>query len=157
MNLYYIIFIIIITIYIYCYFIFPNSILILQTDITDFNFNNLYLRQPIVLNDILQETNKLIDLWFNYNFIYSNITYTNNWTQNKYKYLFINANEDTEIIIYKASCVNEIPKETDNIIAIKLKKNQSVILPFYWKYYIKNNVELYGIHDIITFFLSLFV
>ena len=79
----------------------------------------------------------------------------NQWIYNKYKYLFINANIDTEIIIYKASISSKIPTENDSIIAIKLKKDQSLILPYRWKYFHNNDINIWGIHDLITFFVSL--
>jgi hypothetical protein len=155
-SIYYIL-IIFIIIYICCYFIFPPTIQILQTNITDFNFNLLYLRQPIVIPDYLEDTEKLINSWFNYNIInYDNDDNNNDdWKFNKNKYLFINAIEDTEIIIYKASIYSIIPDENDRIIAIKLEKKQSLILPYKWKYYIKrNNVNIWKIDDIITYFLK---
>jgi hypothetical protein len=154
--------IIIIIIYIYCYYIFPSSISILQSNINNFDLITLQQRQPIVINDCLKEKEKLIQLWFKYNLIYpiDDINYLNNWIHNSYKYLFINPNIDKEIIIYKASNNNEPPTEEEQIIAIKLKKNQSLIIPFKWKYFIdETNIELidiYGIHDYITSFLSLF-
>jgi len=147
------IFIIIIIIYICCYFIFPPDILILQTNISDFNFSSLITRQPIVISDYLQEPEKLVQLWFNTNFKTS-LNPTNDWVQNKNKYLFINASKDTEIIIYKATIFSYIPNEDDKIIAIKLKKSQSLILPYRWNYYLNpDDVSIWGINDVITSFL----
>lgn len=147
------IFIIIIIIYICCYFIFPTDILILQSNISDFNFSSLITRQPIVLGDYLQEPEKLVQLWFNTNFKTS-LNPTNDWVQNKNKYLFINASKDTEIIIYKATIFSYIPNEKDKIIAIKLKKSQSLILPYRWNYYLNpDDVSIWGINDVITSFL----
>jgi hypothetical protein len=152
--------IIIIIIYIYCYFIFPSNIQILQTNIDDFNFSLLYLRQPIVIPDYLEEKEKLINSWFNYNSISynNNNNNNNNWNHNHNKYLFISAVEDTEVIIYKASVYSKDPEEDDRIIAIKLEKNQSLIIPFKWKYHIKRDeVELWEINDLITSFLHFFL
>lgn len=151
--------IIIIIIYIICYFIFPPSIQILQTTITDFTFATLYTRQPIVISDYLQEKEELINSWFKYNYIKNLNQEKNNyndWIYNKYKYLFINANNDTEIIIYKASISSKSPTENNQIIAVKLQKNQSLIIPYRWKFFINDNndIELWGIHDLITFFVS---
>jgi len=153
-----IIIIIIILIYIYCYFI-PPFIQILQTTIKDFNFPILYTRQPIVIEDCIQEKDELIYSWFNYNFIKfidNNDNEEPQWNHNNYKYLFINATIDTEVIIYKASIYSKIPDENDRIIAIKLKKDQSLILPYKWKYFINNkkDIRLWGINDLITFFVS---
>jgi len=151
----FIIIIIIILIYISCYFIFPPSVQILQTTITDFNFPVLYTRQPIVIYDYLQEKEELINSWFKFNYKKNLEIQENQWIYNKYKYLFISANIDTEIIIYKASISSKIPTENDSIIAIKLKKDQSLILPYRWKYYHNNDINIWGIHDLITFFVSL--
>ena len=142
---------IIIIIYVYCYYIFPTEISILQTDLSNFNFNLLSSRQPIVISDFIQNPLEVINSWFNYNIINSNNENENNdWIHNNYKYLFINAYDDTEVIIYKAEITKINPKAEDNIIIIKLQKNQSLILPFKWKYY-SNNINKWGIDDLITF------
>ena len=144
----------IIIIYAICYYIFPKDISILQTDITNFNFNLLSARQPIVITDYIQNPSEIINSWFNYNIINSNLNNNNNndnnynndnnlnnnnnnndWIHNNYKYLFINANEDTEVIVYNAQITKINPNPEDKIIIIKLQKNQSLILPFKWKYY----------------------
>jgi len=142
---------IIIIIYVYCYYIFPTEISILQTDLSNFNFNLLSSRQPIVISDFIQNPLEVINSWFNYNIINSNNENENNdWIHNNYKYLFINAYKDTEVIIYKAEITKINPKAEDNIIIIKLQKNQSLILPFKWKYY-STNINKWGIDDLITF------
>jgi hypothetical protein len=153
MKLLIIILSIIIIIYAYCYYIFPNEISILQTDLSNFNFNLLTSRQPIVISDFIQEPSDVIKSWFNYNIINSNLNddnKNNDWIHNNYKYLFINAYDDTEVIIYKAEITKINPKPEDNIIIIKLLKNQSLILPFKWKYY-ATNINKIGIDDLITF------
>ena len=154
MKLLIIILLIIVLIYAYCYYIFPKEVSILQTDLTNFNFNLLSARQPIVISDFIQDPSEVIKSWFNYNIINPDNGNDNNnnddWKHNNYKYLFINANEDTEVIIYKAEITKINPKPEDNIIIIKLQKNQSLILPFKWKYY-SNNINKWGIDDLITF------
>jgi hypothetical protein len=47
--------------------------------------------------------------------------------------------------------VKENPPEDSKIIIIKLEKNQSLILPFKWKYY-GNKIDKWKIDDLITFF-----
>ncbi len=151
---------IILLIYIICYFIFPSYVLILETTITDFNFSQLNARQPIIITDYIKETELLIQSWFKYNIIsYLNSIETEEeqWEYNKHKFLFIKALEDTEVIIFKASIYKTPPHEDEQIIAIKLKANQSLILPYRWKYFIKTKkeVEIWGINDYITFFVGL--
>ena len=55
MKLLIIILLIIVLIYAYCYYIFPKEISILQTDLTNFNFNLLSTRQQIVISDFIQD------------------------------------------------------------------------------------------------------
>uniref|UniRef100_A0A6C0LKN4 Uncharacterized protein n=1 Tax=viral metagenome TaxID=1070528 RepID=A0A6C0LKN4_9ZZZZ len=149
------IFIVICCIIIYgmCYYIFPKEISILQTEIDTFNLTSLALRQPIVISDLLQDPNEIIESWFKFNFKYQDYDISNDWMQNRHKYLFINALEDTEIIIYKAEIKKTNPNPDDKIIAIKLKKYQSLILPFKWKYY-GINFNKWAIDDLITFSLG---
>ena len=156
-----IIFIIIICIFLYnlCYYFFPSDISILQTTIEHFNFDLLSSRQPIVISDYLKNPQEIINSWFKYNIINDDNDNDNDydndgdWKQNNSKYLFMNAIEDTEIIIYKAERTKENPPEDGKIIIIKLEKNQSIILPFKWKYY-GNKIEKWKIDDCITFFVG---
>ena len=159
MKLIYIIFILII-LYTLCYYVFPNEISILQTNIENFNFSLLSKRQPLVISNYLYEPITVIESWFKYNFIKKIIENENenkDWKHNNYKYLFINANDNIEVTIYKAQIQKQNPKSDDKIIIIKLEKNQSLILPFKWKYYIdNNNYNLWGIDDLITSFFGKF-
>jgi len=142
----------IIILYTICYYIFPSELSILQTNIDNFNFSLLSKRQPIVISDYIHEPEKVIDSWFKYNFInkIDDNNDNNDWKHNNYKYLFINANKDVEVIIYKAQITKVNPTSNDKIIIIKLEKNQSLIIPFKWKYYISNDCELWGVDDLIT-------
>jgi len=155
--------VIILIIYICCYFIFPSYVLILETTISDFNFSQLNARQPLIITDYIKDTETLIQSWFNYNIITpviinENLEEEEKWEYNKNKFLFIKAKEETEVIIYKASFYKNPPKEDDPIIAIKLKSNQCLIIPYRWRYFIKikKEVEIWGIDDYITFFVGLF-
>jgi hypothetical protein len=148
--------IIILIIYSICYYIFPTDISIYQADIEKFDISLLSSRQPIVIVDYLQNPEDIIKCWFKYNIInFNNDINNNDWKHNNHKYLFINAIKDTEIIIYKAQITKINPTPNDKIIIIKLKENQSLILPFKWKYY-GNNVNIWDIDDIITFSLGPF-
>lgn len=132
-----------------CYYIHPNSIVILQSNLNDFDLNNLYEKQPIVIEDKIIDTNLLLESWFKQNIKEKNNIIINEWNENKYKYLFFNnnSNEDIEIFINNN-------KNNEDILAIKLYQNQSLIIPFKWNYYISNDIELIGIHDYITYFLA---
>jgi hypothetical protein len=140
--------------YTLCYYIFPSDISILQTTIDFFTFDLLTSRQPIVISDYLQNPEEIINSWFKYNIInHTDNEDDDDWKQNNNKYLFINAIENTEVIIYKAQRTKENPPEDGKIIIIKLEKNQSLILPFKWKYY-GNKIDKWEIDDFITFFVG---
>ena len=160
MNVYYciLLFIILLAGYIYCYYIFPKSITILQTTLNDFDFNLLLQRQPLVIGDKIININEIINLWFSPNIIENNnlnINDNNKWIINNYKYLFIYSTNDTELLLYQAgqSFINNEPNTKEPLVAIKLRTNQSIILPFKWYYNIKNkdNIKTIGIHDYITY------
>lgn len=160
MNIYLIVLLVLFILYIYCYFVFSSVITILQTNVNDFKFDLLYQKQPIVINDKIKNINNILDIWFKQNIIDNNINIDNNsWITNKYKYLYIYTLYDTEILLSKPNINNKIPDEKEKIINIKLKEFQSLIIPFKWKYFIdnKNNINLYGIHDYITYFLAFFL
>jgi len=160
MNSYLIIFIIIILIYISFYFIYPKSITILQTTLNDFDFNLLLQKQPLVIGDKIKNIDDIIKLWFTPNIIesYNLVDINNKWNKNNFKYLFIYSINDTEILLYQAGqqFINNIPNEKEPILAIKLKKYQSLIIPFKWHFQVQKNtdIEIIGIHDYITKLVS---
>lgn len=162
MNIYLIIIVLMIFLYIYCYFIYPNYISILQTSLKEFEFNLLFKKQPLVIQDKLKDVLSILQAWFSPNIINDTIFDKNKlWNINKYKYLYCYALEDTEILLYspKNKVINDTPNNDEPIIEIKLKKSQSLIIPYHWYYNIKNidSIKLYGIHDYITYLINIFI
>lgn len=150
---FYLIVLILVCIYAYCYYIKPSQFVILQTTLNNFSFDLLFEKQPIVISDKIADINQIISTWFDGNFIKDiNINIINDdWIINKNKYLYIQSNDDNmEIIISR----------NESNVGVKLKNKQSVILPFMCKYYIdknnKNNINIKGIDDYITYFLAFF-
>tara|TARA_B100000795_G_scaffold269298_1_gene258253 strand:+ start:2623 stop:3096 length:474 start_codon:yes stop_codon:yes gene_type:complete len=149
---------IILLIYTSLYFIFTDEFSIYQTDIDHFNFDLLYSKQPIVINNLNLELKNVLYKWFSYNIIKNNIILFDDWGRNKYKYLLISSKDSVEVTLCnpKTSTTNGIPNESNDISTIKLN-NKSLIIPFKWYYHISsNNVEIYGIHDYITYMLEFF-
>lgn len=151
----------IILFYIYCYFVFPDDVKILQSSLNDFEYNMLLRRQPLVIEDNVKDIISLIKTWFKGNII-QDAFFDNNiiWNINNYKYLLIYSLEDTEILLYQAgnNVVDDVPDEREPVISITLKKFQSTIVPYRWFYNLsnKNDVKLYGVHDYVTFLISFF-
>jgi len=146
--------ILLIVIYSSLYFIFNEEITIQQIEKKNLSLNILINKQPIIIEDKLNK--KDINNLFNYNIIeYPKIDKI--WNRNNYKYLIITSINDTSIFISNPKKIKfESPNEKDIVIDIQLKKNQSLILSFKWYYSLINNddIEIYGIHDYITYGLN---
>jgi hypothetical protein len=144
-------------IYIYCYFLYPTNVSILQSTLQEFEFSLLLKRQPLVIEDSIKDILVVLKSWFSPNII-DDIQYDSKrvWNVNSHKYLYIYALQDTEVLLYAPghSVVNDIPDNSEPVIAIKLKTAQSVIVPYRWYYNTKNDIKLYGIHDYITYMMD---
>lgn len=153
---------IILILYACCYYIQPSSIVILQTTLSEFNFNLLLQKQPLVIGDKIIKINDLIKSWFSPNIISVhdfNIKNINNWILNKNKYLLLHSNENTEVLLLQGGkkLINNEPSEKETILAIKLYENQSLIVPFRWYYYCNTtNIKCFEINDYISIFLKVF-
>lgn len=147
-------FIVLLIIYSLCYFIFNNEIELLQIEKNNLTMDLLIQKNPIIIqNNIDLDFIKSI---FKNNII--NIIKPNElWNRNNSKYVIIIPITDTNIFISKPKKIKyEIPNKDEIIIDVKLKKNNSILLPFKW-YYSLNNVEdvmTISIHDYITYLLK---
>lgn len=146
----------IIVLYIYGYFIYPNNISILQTSLSEFNFDILLKRQPLVIDDHIKNIIPVLDAWFFYNII-QDTKYDPKriWNLNEHKYLVLYSIQDDEIMLYQAGnkVVDDLPDNREPVLSILLKKHQCLIIPYRWYYNIKNinSFKLYGIHDYVTY------
>lgn len=157
MNKILILIIIIIILYSICYFIFPEEISILQMKKNNINIDTLLSKQPIVIEDNI-DTNYIQKI-FKYNII-NLYNIKELWTRSQFKYTLIYAKIDISIFISNPKCFStKIPDENDTVIEIKLKKYNSLILPYKWYYSLneenKDTVIIQGIHDYITYILSI--
>lgn len=142
--------------YSYCYFIFPDDVSILQTNLSDFDFNMLQRRQPLVVQDYVADVDNLImQAWFSPNIVDKDLQKDESlvWNINNHKYCYVYALEDTELILCPPASLSDDGEPM--CLAIKMKKSQSVIIPFKWQYGNIKNVKLYGIHDYVTYAYSL--
>ncbi len=159
MNLLIVILAIIIA-YAYCYFIFPKNISILQCNLRDFDFNVLYRRQPLVIEDYVDDILLLLSLWFSGNIIQDHVINTKRlWHLNSHKYMYCYClNDGKEILLYPAGkqVIDDVPDNNEPVLAIELKKSQSIIIPYRWYYHIKNedDFKCYGVHDYMTYVID---
>jgi len=147
-------------IYAYCYFIYPSHISIVQTSLQDFDFNLLLNRQPLVIEDQIKDVLSVISSWFSPNIVQDiQFDKKRTWNINFHKYLYCYATDDTDILLYPPGnkVVNDVPDNREPILAIKLKKNQSLVIPYRWYYNAPTNVKLYAIHDYMTYILAIII
>lgn len=178
-KMYYYIYLLIFIIIIYAalYYIFSDELVIYQVDAEHFDFNLLYKKQPIIIQDSIPDIGVILADWFNYNIIEYDVAIPNiwGWNRNNYKYLLIyadshHAESAVEITIGNALTKQEnnvqnnlqispdiLSEYNQNLTTILLNSNKLLILPFKWYYHINilsGNPRFFGIHDYITYGLS---
>ena len=158
---YIIILIILLIIYIYSYYNYPKKISVLQTNPNNFKTDMLLEKQPIVIENNASPLSDMKPMFFKWNPTQSfNISGSNYWQYNTYKYVAIQLENSGEILLTPPN-TKMLPDEdapdpeSANVLAIQAKKGEILIIPFHWRYLINNklDVECLGIHDYITYFL----
>jgi len=165
-------FIFLIIIYASLYYIFDDELIIYQVESGHFDFNLLYKKQPIIIQDSIKNIDEILVDWFNYNIIEYDILIPNiwSWNRNNFKYLLIYADprEDNsvEVTLGNPRTIHEnnipvsqdrLPEYNQKLTTILLNKNKLLIVPFKWFYHINivsGNPRFFGIHDYITYGLS---
>jgi hypothetical protein len=151
---------ILIVIYIFTYYNYPKKSQIYQTQIEKFKWDILLNKQPVIIDSKTINLEEFTKKWFYLNII-NNFELSNSdiWNDNKYKYLIIQANNNGEILLYPASkkMVNEngnkIPDTEESLVALQISEGQIIILPFHWKFLTTINIKCVGVNDIISYFL----
>jgi len=168
--MYYIyIFIFIIIIYASLYYIFEDELIIYQVEAMHFDFNLLYKKQPIIIQNSINIDDILVD-WFNYNIIDYNVNIPYIWNKNNFKYLLVYVDQhegnNVEITLGNPHTKQEknipisqdiLPEYNQKLTTIVLNSNKILIIPFKWYYnlnIISGTPRFYGIHDYITYGLS---
>lgn len=154
-TLLWIIVIAILYVYISYYYRYPTKISILQSRLNEFDLNLLNEKQPIVIEDRIKDITEIKKAWFKYNLSKNyNIYDTDKWYKNNFKYFLIHPQEDIEVYLYppNKSVINNEPNPNEQIIVIKLKANQLLIVPYKWLNMIdeQHNVHFIGLNDIFT-------
>ena len=152
--------VILLYIYISYYYRYPSKVSIIQSYYDIFNLNLLQEKQPIVLDDTIEDIQKIKKAWFKWNYSkYYQMPdqVSEKWYKNQYKYLIIQPQESIELYLCPAriKLVNQAPPAEETLIIIKLKARQVLILPLHWNYMIQNYQPVYylGVHDLLTPFL----
>lgn len=158
-------FVFLLLLYASLYYIFYDELIIYQVEARHFDFNLLYKKQPIIIQDSITNIDEILVDWFNYNIIEHDVLIPNiwGWNRNHYKYLLIyaDASEENSVEITLGNPLTKqegnVPEYTQTLTTIPLNKNKMLIIPFKWYYHINiisGNPRFFGIHDYITYGLS---
>lgn len=154
-----IVFLAFIALYVSTYYKYPDKLAIHQTGLDTFQFEMLYEKQPLVLDDRVVRLEDLDRLWFS-----SNITSkfrlqsSNTWHVNKFKYLLLHAEQEGDIYLYpagKKKIAGGVPDTNESLLAVHLLPGQVMIIPFRWSYLLMEPMQVgaLGVHDYITYML----
>lgn len=147
---------IIISLYVRFAYKVPAKIMILQSSVNDFKPSLLLEKQPIVVQDRIENIKPIWDNIFKLNIKTEfMITPEMEWIKNKYKFMMLHSKEDCEVLVCPPNCKTNgnVPDVSEQVIAIKLYKHMSLIVPYRWYLSINKEVHACGSHDLITYFL----
>lgn len=157
------VFVFLLLVYASLYYIFYDELIIYQVEATHFDFNLLYNKQPIIIQDSITNIDEIVANWFNYNIIDHDVLIPNiwGWNRNHYKYFVIYAPDTTTIEITLGNPLTKqegnAPEHNQTLTTIQLNNSKMLIIPFKWYYHINiisGNPRFFGIHDYITYGLS---
>lgn len=134
----------------------PPKVMILQSSLADFRSDLLLEKQPIVIQDRVENIQPVWNDWFRYNKKSEfSITPEMEWIKNRYKYMLLHSQEDCEVLLCPPNCkvTNMAPDTTEQVIAVKLYKHMGLILPYRWYFTTSKPVHACGCHDLLTYFL----
>lgn len=136
-----------------------TTITILQTTLGDFQFDMLYEKQPIVIQDEIADLAQVLQAWFPANKQISG-PISAEWAQNRYKYTLVQALTEGDLYLVNSSAVmgpDGLPDpQSQALVGIHLRPGQVVILPFKMRYAPADGfaATTVGIHDWITGYLG---
>lgn len=159
----------IVIIYVSYYYRYPTSTGLIQTSLKNFDWDMLLKRQPIIIDDPVQDIGALNNAWFHGKLQGHNSGNYTEWQSNRYKHLFIYAasedHEVNEVFICGPRAALEtnpttgymqpVNSEETSVIAIQLAPYQVMCVPLHWRVMLDKPESFWtlGYHDYITRFL----
>ena len=125
--------------------------MIIQSDLENFDINNLLSKQPIIIDTKILHCNHVIISWFSILNIIRDVNIIDNQIfKNKYKYLVIHPENDVNIFL------NSPKQKMTDLLEIQLKEKQLLIVPYNWNILIENTkkIKFVGIHDCISYLVN---
>lgn len=136
----------------------PSNVVIMQSSLADFDLNMLLEKQPIVIQDRVENIQPAWDGWFRYN-IKSRfeIMPEIGWIKNRYKRMLLHGLSDGEVLLCPPGCktAGGVPDPSEEVIAIKLYQGMSLLIPYRWHFAVTEKVYANGIHDLVTYLIPL--
>lgn len=152
----YIVLAIIVYVYISYYYRYSDEDNIIHSYERVFQSNVMLEKLPIVLLENDKSIQEIHQTYSPY-MIKKTVNYEpSKWVRNKYKYLYIQPTETSELHLLQPSkklTDEEIPNKEDTLVTLKVKKNQIIILPYHWYYYTETPINVVGVHDYISWIL----
>ena len=127
-------FIFLLLLYASLYYIFYDELILYQVEAMYFDFNLLYKKQPIIIQDSIQNIDDILIDWFSYNIIDRDVFIHNiwGWNRNHYKYFIIYADADDSVEITLGNPLtkqeNNAPDHNQTLTTILLNKNNILII-----------------------------
>ena len=154
---------VVIGVYVSYYYCYPPEVSVVQTSLENFSFQIFMEKQPIVVQDKIQDISEVRKAWFGANITFNDVLKNNelngapDWVRNRYKFLVLQPTEDTEIVLYPPhlKMIDGAPDPDEHLLAMRIRALQTLILPIHWRYHIAKNsaVKSIGVHDFVTPFL----
>ena len=152
----------IVVLYVWSYYQHPKQVSILQTAATDFTFDMLREKQPIVIDDRIVSLRDLQQKWFSPNIVTDfRLEHSDIWHKNTYKYGVFHAEQEGDIYLYPVGkkMVSEgdvrVPDPQENLLAVHLLPGQILIVPRGWYYnlFAPMTCHVLAVHDYVTYML----
>lgn len=147
----------VICVYVWQYYRYPQVRAIVQSTLEKFEFGALLARQPIVIQDTVQQLGDIARLWFPNNLKTTFALQPDTWARTAHKYTVLQPRADAEILLLHAGGrvqTDGSPDPEETLTAIPLKAHQLLILPLHTTFLVDHaDVQALAVHDWITRFL----
>ena len=150
--------ILVIIMYVYYYKNYKKDVVILQTYLDQADINLLYEKYPVVIYDQIIDPRQLLKTLFQYSYMFQTdeVIDPDTTIVSKSKFTLVwYSGKVQEDLILKVICPGS-PENSQADISIKLKKQQVVILPAYWRFKSDMPLNCIRLDDLLSILVSKF-
>lgn len=133
-----------------------------QTSLSNFNFEQLLEKQPLIIHDEVADALDLCRKWFTLSRIRCQfVPYVpeDGWIRSRYRCLFVHAGEKTEVLLahphHRLGDDGAPSPDAGSLLGVQLQSHSLLIVPLHWRLFIENpsTVAMLGVHDMLTWLL----